>query len=282
MDENTNMHEALEETQQTNSRNTAAEANIPVAVETMPVHLDPTVQALLKQNQMLMEKQLEKDQNPSRKSTGKHQIKIPETYSDKQYAKIIDGWIYAMSKYIQGTKTDSEEGLALSTSLLTDDARTWCMHVETSTSISTPSSWKAFKTMLEREFRPKDTWYTTRTKMETLKQTGSVPEYANEFRSLLLQIEHNLPEEEVVFQFIFRLKENIRKCVRDTNPETLEEAVQAAERYDNIYHEPQGARDFAGRNRFVSNRPNFGRANFNRGNGGRSTPTMTRPTPIGS
>ena len=154
------------------------------------------------------------------------------------------------------------------------------MHVETSTSISTPSSWKAFKTMLEREFRPKDTWYTTRTKMETLKQTGSVPEYANEFRSLLLQIEHNLPEEEVVFQFIFRLKENIRKCVRDTNPETLEEAVQAAERYDNIYHEPQGASDFLGRNHFVSNRPNFGRANFNRANGGRSTPRMTRPTPM--
>jgi hypothetical protein len=134
--------------------------------------------------------------------------------------------------------------------------------------------------MLEREFRPKDTWYTTRAKMENLKQTGSVSEYANEFRSLLLQMEHNLPEEEVVFQFTYRLKENTRKRVRDINPETLEEAVQAAERYDNIYHEPQGTRDFPGRNRFLGNRPNFGRANFNRGNGERSTSTLTRPTPM--
>jgi hypothetical protein len=102
--------------------------------------MDPTVQALLQQNQLLMEKLLERDQNPSRNSTSKHHIKIPETYNGKRDAKIIDGWIYAMSKYIQGTMTDSEEGLILATSLLTDDARTWWMHVETSTSVSTPSS----------------------------------------------------------------------------------------------------------------------------------------------
>jgi hypothetical protein len=84
----------------------------------------------------------------------------------------------------------------------------------------------------------------------TVETGRGVTEFASKFRNLLLQLDNTLPDDEVLFLFLTGLKENTRKRVRDANPENLDQAVQSAERYDNIYHQTTGSKEPVDRNRF--------------------------------
>jgi preprotein translocase subunit SecA len=66
------------------------------------------------------------------------------------------------------------------------------------------------KAMLDRDFRLKNTCFTTRAKLRTMAQKESVSNYANEFRSLFLQMELNLPEDYIVFLFYLPIKGKYR------------------------------------------------------------------------
>ena len=93
------------------------------------------------------------------------------------------------------------------------------------------ASWDEFKKELKESFQPPHYQQYLRTQLKHLRQTGTVQEYASQFRNVVSQIDNMGPLDQVAY-FIDGLKPATRMEVSYQAPETFEDAWKLAIRYD--------------------------------------------------
>ena len=93
--------------------------------------------------------------------------------------------------------------------------------------------WDEVKKALIAQFKLVNLNKIARDRLASLRQTKLVQSYTYAFQSTILEIE-DISELEKLDQFVRGLKERVRQEVEIRNPETIEEAMQIAERFDSI------------------------------------------------
>ena len=99
------------------------------------------------------------------------------------------------------------------------------------------SSMQEFEEAIRRQFLPTDRIRSARDVIADLIQTGSVKEYANQFRSLRLTI-GNMTEDEAFHRFQHGLKRELKILVIQANPKSFDDMVAIALNLDNITNGP--------------------------------------------
>jgi len=121
------------------------------------------------------------------------------------------------------------------------------------------NNWDAFKISVKNSFQPENYQIYLRDQLKRLRQNSSVRDYATQFRNLVGQIDgmHDLDQ---VSYFIDGLKSNIKMEIKYRNPDSLNNAIDIATRYDTaLWGINKG-------NNFNSSRHNKGSSNFNNNN----------------
>lgn len=104
------------------------------------------------------------------------------------------------------------------------------------------ASWQDFKDSMVRFFHPAGTEQQARNTLRNLRQTGKVHSYVKVFQRALLQISH-MDIGTQVDTFVHGLRDEVRQYVRTRRPQTILEAVEAAETFeDSLYENFRDAR----------------------------------------
>lgn len=96
----------------------------------------------------------------------------------------------------------------------------------------TTKTWAAFKTGMRRRFLPPDHEYGLRERLCALSQTASLHDYISEFQNLLIQCTTPISPLELRFYFQQGLKPATSNYLREHYPQTLNEAMELALRFD--------------------------------------------------
>ena len=198
-----------------------------------------SVAQLLEQIQQMSHqiKQLERrtNNNQTEKSDVPKPAK-PVTFSGKT-GTAVDTWIFGIEQYFRLVPASSEQQILLAASYLVDDAATWWRYVSIENEkTGTTWRWKDFVEGLRKQFRPVAAERIARNRLNTLRQTTSVVNYTNIFRSLIIEIP-TMAEEDKLEHFLKGLKSDIHERVALQMPKTLAEACNIAQTIDNIRYQ---------------------------------------------
>jgi len=154
----------------------------------------------------------------------------PEKYGGKRKYLAVCTWVYKMEQYLNlmqmmapGVVLNDNNRITYATSFLIDTAAVWWFTKVQANSI--PTTWQQFVMELKAEFVPADYIRNARSKIRTLKQFKSVPEYLSEFRKIVLTIT-NIAEDEKLDKYLEGLREDIRLEVMKSSVITFEEEAQ--------------------------------------------------------
>ena len=136
-------------------------------------------------------------------------------------------WLWQMSKYFDSLQINSDERrMALADTYLREDAALW-RRMQT----SPISKWGDWTDMLTRRFAPVNEASEARDTLAQLTQTGSVQQYAYRFQQAALLLA-DLPQAQLVYQFMRGLKLDVQLQVKLHQPATLERAIRIAYEVD--------------------------------------------------
>ncbi|ETN00919.1 hypothetical protein PPTG_24175 [Phytophthora nicotianae INRA-310] len=147
----------------------------------------------------------------------------------------LELWIFSTEQYYSEFRTEMHEFSSnfsdMAFANLGTDAQAWYRDVKISLGAS-PFTWGVFKERIRARFRDKDFKYKTLTKMYELNPGKSQQEYTSRFLHLLSQVDTELPE--VVKHWFFQqnLRTNTSGYISQNIPETLEKAIELAQRYE--------------------------------------------------
>jgi len=151
-------------------------------------------------------------------------------FDGRRDVRILDAYIDSLENYFTVASMLTEASkIAIAVSYLENTAATWWKsHIRSTreNSNGTPhtqriTTWTSMKKGLLAEFYPTDVIRAARDRLASLRQTGSVKDYADRFRNIELQIP-DLSESEKVDRFRRGLKDDVRLQV--TLPPALREA----------------------------------------------------------
>ncbi|GAQ89949.1 hypothetical protein KFL_005810010, partial [Klebsormidium nitens] len=147
----------------------------------------------------------------------------------------VENFIFDCEMYFQGMETPVDKQVYLAASLLTGSAKSWWRYTCLAHGGNeTLYSWDAFSDELLSRFRAVNSTRHARDKLAGLRQDGSVRTYAQTMQELSLQVP-GIQDEELLDRFIRGLKPRTRQEVIMREPETFEEAVKLAHRYDSLW-----------------------------------------------
>ena len=112
-----------------------------------------------------------------------------------------------------------------------DAALHWFVNKVKDSTTSAFTTWTQFVKELKDSFQPPHYQQYLRTQLRALRQEGTVQEYSSQFRNLVLQIDNMGPLDQVAY-YVDGLKPATRMEVSYQAPESLDEAVKMAVRYD--------------------------------------------------
>src|SRR5581483_5053808 len=112
-----------------------------------------------------------------------------------------------------------------------DAALHWFVNKVKDSTTTAFTSWDQFKKELRTAFQPPHYQQHLRRQLKSLVQTGTVQEYASQFRNLVSQID-DMHQLDRVAYFVEGLKPATRMEVSYKSPETLDDAIETASRYD--------------------------------------------------
>jgi hypothetical protein len=139
----------------------------------------------------------------------------PEKFKDKSKVTIL-AWLAQMHKYLTARQVPSAEWVVIaSTYLETNVAQHWdVLAMELRTDKKDPLLWDNFQDALITAYGSVNQEMVARNKLRTLKQRGSVDEYANEFQHMCSQITKSpISRGDKVERFLSGLKEDVRSKV---------------------------------------------------------------------
>ena len=176
----------------------------------------------------------------------------PETFSASTPAADVELWIFQTERFFDaiGLVADAQK-IELASTYLRGPALTWWRSIYEGDPAGRPATWPDFKEKLRAAFKPVNTAETARDRLATLKQMGPVRSYATLFRNTALEIP-GITDDEKKDRFIRGLKFRTQEDVRMRAPDSFEQAVQLAERFDTLVHRNK-FRDGGG----PSRRPNY-------------------------
>jgi Ty3 transposon capsid-like protein/Zinc knuckle len=196
-----------------------------------PVVQSPSVEQLMAMMMTLMQGMQQAQQNNTAVPKASFKLTIPETYNGIRSPKIIDTWLFSIREYCELANIPTEQAVPFAASLLRENAKAWWRTVRMEDNI--PKTFEQFETELKAAFRPSDAVRSARNQLAVLQQRGSVQSYTVRFRDLMLEIP-DLSEAEALDRFVRGLREKTRLEVEHRGPNTLNEAINIAERYDSI------------------------------------------------
>lgn len=162
---------------------------------------------------------------------------------DRDDAQMVESWLYSLDRQFIACNTNTDAGrIAYATAMLEKNALDWWMYTERQSAAggpAAPSTWASFCAALIQRFRPINDERVARDKLLSLRQTGSVAQFATAFQTLLLKVP-DISDAERLHRFIAGLKPTIKTQLLISNPKTLEEALEMAERIDHITYSVSG------------------------------------------
>ena len=166
----------------------------------------------------------------------------PDYYDGAATQPLMD-WIFRMELFLRaaGIAEDSTGAVDTAATYLKDEAVTWWRYLsERVVGGWEPAvlTWAAFTTALIARFRVVDDGRNARLQLYYLCQTGSVQTYTQEFERLLLDTPET-HELDRIFNYIMGLEWNVRAAVERGHPSTWLQAIQLADRADNLLNDLQ-------------------------------------------
>ena len=161
----------------------------------------------------------------------------------------VDNFIFDCEQYYAGMEvTDPLKQVFFAVSLLEGVAKAWWrFHKEQVRNrlVADIDTWEEFAGHLRARFGPINAAQNARTKLDHLKQTGSVRSYISSFQNIIMQI-LRVSVEEGLHRFTQGLQFCIKKEVALREPHDLNEATRLAERYDALLYatQPPSGRSF--------------------------------------
>jgi hypothetical protein len=160
--------------------------------------------------------------------------KQPEKYSGKRDFQTIDNWTASVDSYFALTKAEPPAVYHYLNTILTGDAATWFRFHYRNLEPSTVT-WSTVKDALLAYFVPPNHFRRLRDEWAYARQTTTVNEYYTLLTQLAMQIP-GIDEPTFLDKFIRGLKPKTRTEVELHDPQTLNEAVRIADRFDSIVY----------------------------------------------
>lgn len=146
-----------------------------------------------------------------------------------QSAESVGTWLFQVERVFTAKGIRGEERkIAFAASALREAALQWFQNISTSDEVLT---FDDFKDKITAAFQPANFQRVLRRQLKALRQTGSISDYVYEFRNIVGQIKE-MAEDDKITYFIDGLKPRTREEINYMAPETLENAIASATRFD--------------------------------------------------
>ena len=119
----------------------------------------------------------------------------------------IDSWLYELELYFEAMRLPTahhQQRILFTKSQLRGAASAWFQHLDTVQDITSQTQalqWEEFKKVLTDRFRPVAASKLARVQLNSLRQTGSVEQFIQQFLQVISAIP-SMTEEELVDRFI--------------------------------------------------------------------------------
>lgn len=196
--------------------------------------------------------------------TGKLKLPQPKPLRDTQQPGAVENFIFDNEQYFLGMHVPDDRRVFFASGLLEGVYKTWWRHAcaiaQQSGTLEALFEWDAFRTELLARFTIVNASRHARDKLANLKQEGTVRAYAQKMQELFLRV-RGMQDDELMDRFIRGLKSRTRMEVTMREPQSFDEAVKIADRYDSLFA------------------PGFGFSRQPSGYSSRALPTVSVPNP---
>ena len=153
----------------------------------------------------------------------------PEKY--KGAAQSLSDWLFRMKMYLatSGYDLDTADAVLAAATFLEDQAFGW-WRARYERNDRDPS-WDAFSAAIRDRFQLMDDGKKARLQLKELRQTGGIRAYTQEFQRLTLSMPET-SQMDLVVDFVYGLKRELREEVDRGNPETVLHAMKLADEAD--------------------------------------------------
>ena len=175
-------------------------------------------------------------------SPNHHQLKMllkpkfPKSYDSKRDYNTIETWVSSVSSYLLLSQAQPPYIYHVLITLLEGEAAIWFRY-HFPESCGETLTWATVRDALRSYFIPANKVQRLDDEWFRIRQTTSVPEYTTRFSSLAMELASNgqqIPNEMMIRNYIRGLKPRTRFELELKDPKTLAEAIQLADRFDQI------------------------------------------------
>ena len=172
-----------------------------------------------------------------------YKVPLPNKYSP-WVNKPPSEFLFQCEQYFEASGVPEDKQVPVASTLLEDSALTWWRQHRSSWPALTLEerihTWPQFKGILQRMFTPVTEKSVARERLYNLRQLGSVQTYTSLFRQLTFDID-DMGEADKLSFYIRGLKSAVKVQLALREPNTLEEAMAAAEQVDVALNRAEGS-----------------------------------------
>jgi hypothetical protein len=161
----------------------------------------------------------------------KVKVPLPSRLSGDRDAVEVENWIADMDHYFKLTNLREEDQLEFAVTLFGPKAKTWWRRLQVDESSDVPLDWQELREAVRMTFVPAGSYKAARNRLASLRQTGPVAAYVEEFDELRMVI-GNVTEPEALDKFVRGLKQEVQLHLATTDPSTVKEATRLALAFD--------------------------------------------------
>ena len=176
---------------------------------------------------------------------GRLKLMRPKSYTGQAHPGAVENFLFDCRQYFLGMEvSDPDKRILFAVSLLEGVAKSWWRFYAEQIGrehVAPILTWENFEAKLQARFCVVNAVHGARDKLDSLRQIGSVRSYISAFQNLLMQIPE-MTEGEGLHRFKQGLQFRIKKEVALREPNSLEDAMRLAEKYDALLYSVQGGR----------------------------------------
>jgi hypothetical protein len=159
----------------------------------------------------------------------------PPTFNGKA-SEDLELWIFSTEQYYaqyrEGMNRDSSDFVDTIFANLGPCAQTWFRDFKLSLGQEQPVTWSLFKTKIRERFRDSNFQQKVMPKLYELRWQGSQQGYTTRFLHLLSQLDEESPEFVKRWLYQQNLRQETSRFVSQNVPETLQDAIELAQRFE--------------------------------------------------
>lgn len=167
--------------------------------------------------------------NQERSSLVHPRLPEPDTFHGDRSPGAVESWVRVVERYLELSSWQEHQWVPYAVLRLRGEAETWW--VQQTLYGNEVSEWAAFRSMIIKEYRPINATQAARDQIADLKQTGTVSEYVDKFRSARILVP-SMTDEEALDRFRRGLQPDVQAHVATHYPTTSEEAEKRALGYE--------------------------------------------------